>query len=273
MLLSIITINYNNCKGLKRTIDSVVSQTFRDFEWIVIDGGSTDGSKELVEQYADHFAYWVSEPDKGIYNAMNKGIRVAKGEYLFFLNSGDWLKDKESLQFATSSPFKEDVICFPLVLDYGNRMEESWLSQKITLYTFIHGAIYHSGSSFIRRALFDEYGLYDENLRIVSDWKFFLQAIGLGDATVRVEKECISVFDMNGVCTVQMEANQKERQKVLQELLPARLLEDYQDFKNCNDKLMQQELKIRSSKPYRLGYAVLKPIKVLKRVFAQMKKS
>ena len=66
MLLSIITINFNNCEGLKRTINSVVGQTFRDFEWIVVDGGSTDGSKELIEQYADHFAYWVSEPDKGI---------------------------------------------------------------------------------------------------------------------------------------------------------------------------------------------------------------
>lgn len=273
MLLSIITINYNNCEGLKKTIASVVNQTFRDFEWIVIDGGSTDGSKELIKQYADYFAYWVSEPDKGIYSAMNKGIRAAKGDYLFFLNSGDWLKDKDSLRFATSGPLKEDVICFPLVLDYGNRMEESRLSQKVTLYTFIYGALYHSGSSFIRRTLFDKYGLYDEDLRIVSDWKFFLQAIGLGDATVRIEKDCLSVFDMNGVCTVQMEANQKERQKVLQELLPARLLEDYQYFKNSNDRLSQQELKIRSSIPYRLGRAVLKPIKFLRRVFAHPKES
>ena len=85
MKLSIITVNLNNREGLQKTIDSVVNQTFRDFEWIVIDGGSTDGSKELIEQYADHFAYWVSEPDKGIYNAMNKGIKVAKGEYLQFL--------------------------------------------------------------------------------------------------------------------------------------------------------------------------------------------
>ena len=263
MFLSVITINYNNREGLKRTVDSVVDQTFRDFEWIVIDGGSTDGSKELIEQYADHFAYWVSEPDKGIYNAMNKGILAAKGEYLFFLNSGDWLKNKDSLQFAISTSFKEDVICFPLVLDFGNRMEESWLSEKVTLYTFIQGSLYHSGSSFIRRTLFDKYGLYDESLKIVSDWKFFLQAIGLGNASVRVEKECISVFDMKGVCTVQMEANQKERQKVLQELLPARLLEDYQDFKNSNERLLQQEWEIRSSKPYRLGNALLRPIKML----------
>ena len=91
MKLSIITVNLNNRDGLQKTIDSVVSQTFKDYEWIVIDGGSTDGSKELIEQYADHFTDWVSEPDKGIYNAMNKGIGMASGEYIQFLNSGDSL--------------------------------------------------------------------------------------------------------------------------------------------------------------------------------------
>lgn len=89
MKLSIITVNYNNRDGLQRTIDSVVSQTWSDFEWIIIDGGSTDGSKELIEKYQSHFAYWCSEPDKGIYNAMNKGIDKAKGEWINFMNSGD----------------------------------------------------------------------------------------------------------------------------------------------------------------------------------------
>ena len=113
MKLSIITVNLNNCDGLQKTIDSVVSQTFKDFEWIVIDGGSTDGSKELIEQYADHFTYWVSEPDKGIYNAMNKGIRVAKGDYLQFLNSGDYLYDRTTLEKCLLPQNNADVI-------YGN---------------------------------------------------------------------------------------------------------------------------------------------------------
>ena len=94
MKLSIITINYNNCDGLQKTIDSVIAQTWRDFEWIVIDGGSTDGSKELLEQYKEHFSYWCSEPDKGIYNAMNKGIAKANGDYLNFMNSGDAFYEK-----------------------------------------------------------------------------------------------------------------------------------------------------------------------------------
>ena len=91
MLVSIITVNFNNLEGLKRTYESVVSQTFTDYEWIVIDGGSTDGSREFIEQHQDRFAYWCSEKDNGIYHAMNKGIRQAKGEYLNFMNTGDIL--------------------------------------------------------------------------------------------------------------------------------------------------------------------------------------
>ena len=109
MKLSIITINYNNLAGLQKTIESVVSQTFRDFEWIVIDGGSVDGSRELIERYANSFSYWVSEPDKGIYNAMNKGIVVAKGDYLLFLNSGDWLCDEMALERSFSHHPTKDI--------------------------------------------------------------------------------------------------------------------------------------------------------------------
>ena len=86
MKVSVITINYNNCDGLSRTIESVVKQSFKEYEYIVIDGGSTDGSADVIRKYADKIDYWVSESDKGIYNAMNKGIDVAKGEYCNFMN-------------------------------------------------------------------------------------------------------------------------------------------------------------------------------------------
>src|SRR5690606_20733259 len=96
-LLTIITINLNNLEGLKTTIESVLSQTWQEFEYIVIDGGSTDGGKEYIESQKTHLNYWVSEPDKGIYNAMNKGILKSSGKYLLFLNSGDHLYDNQSL--------------------------------------------------------------------------------------------------------------------------------------------------------------------------------
>ncbi len=110
MLLSIITINYNDKFGLERTIKSVQEQTFTNFEHIIIDGGSTDGSKEVIEANKNSFSYWVSEPDKGIYNAMNKGIKEAKGEYLFFLNSGDHLNGQNALDKIHVS-FKRQGCC------------------------------------------------------------------------------------------------------------------------------------------------------------------
>lgn len=108
--LSIITINYNNVSGLRKTIESVKSQTFQDYEWIVIDGGSTDGSKELIEENKQYFSYWVSEPDKGIYDAMNKGTVLAQGEYCQFLNSGDYLIAPDTLAKIFSKPLQADVI-------------------------------------------------------------------------------------------------------------------------------------------------------------------
>ena len=93
--ITIITINFNNCEGLGKTIDSVVSQSCHDYEYIVIDGGSTDGSVNVIKDNADNIDYWVSEKDDGIYNAMNKGIDHATGEYCLFLNSGDTLHDCE----------------------------------------------------------------------------------------------------------------------------------------------------------------------------------
>src|SRR5690242_21925905 len=89
--LSIITVNFNNAAGLQRTMDSAFHQTFTDYEYVIIDGGSTDGSKDLIKNHANKLVYWVSEKDNGVYQAMNKGIVRAKGDYLLFLNSGDYL--------------------------------------------------------------------------------------------------------------------------------------------------------------------------------------
>ena len=98
-MISIITINLNNKDGLKRTIESVINQTkFDIIEYIIIDGGSTDGSVDLIKQYQDKISYWVSEKDTGIYNAMNKGIDASTGEYSLYLNSGDYLYTNDVIE-------------------------------------------------------------------------------------------------------------------------------------------------------------------------------
>lgn len=240
MKLSIITINLNNRDGLQKTIDSVISQTFKDFEWIVIDGGSTDGSKELIEQYADHFAYWVSEPDKGVYNAMNKGIKVAKGEYLQCLNSGDWLYNETALERCFSHGFDADIAYADLYLSGENGLEELRYSDALSMRFFYKQTLCHN-STFIKRVLLMD-SLYDENLRIVSDWKFFLIQT-LGNKTFQRINEFVIVYDMSGISSVNEELVAFEREKVLKEIVPKSIIKDYEVMDEMEAELNQDRVK------------------------------
>lgn len=228
--LSIITINFNNAAGLKRTIESVINQTSNEFEYILIDGGSTDGSLDVIKTYQNQLTYWVSEKDQGIYNAMNKGIQKAQGEYCQFLNSGDWL----------ASPRVIDEVVAQLdgnSITYGN-MIKVWADGKTlkngaiepySLFTFYKGTLNHP-SAYIKRALFNVYGLYDETLRIVADWKFYLIAIGLHNESVQYLDIDVAYFDMSGISTTQKELERTERRHVLEAVLPPSVLNDYDRY-------------------------------------------
>lgn len=241
MNLTIITVNLNNMSGLKMTIDSVVSQTFRDFEWIVIDGGSTDGSKELIEQYADNFAYWVSEPDKGIYNAMNKGIKVAQGEYLQFLNSGDWLCDETALERCFAHKFSGDFAYGNLyfALD-GKEVGRCFQPKELTFRVLLESTILHSPTFIRRKIIANE--LYDENLRIVSDWKFFLRQ-ALRNRTFEYIDEFVTFFDKTGISTINKELDRIEREKVLREEVSSLIVADYEKMLEMESKLNETRVK------------------------------
>lgn len=232
--ISIITINYNNLDGLIKTVESVVNQTCEDFEYIVIDGGSTDGSVPYIESQKERIDYWISEPDKGIYNAMNKGILKATGEYLLFLNSGDWLCDESVLVNIIYKLHNADVIFGNLVKVFSNGkkiIDKGPEGALISLNTFVRGTLNH-GSSFIKRVLFYEYGFYDETLKIVSDWKFFLTALGLNNSNVKYIDIEISYFEMTGISNTNLDLRKTERESVLKELIPQPI---YQDYKTLND--------------------------------------
>lgn len=226
MKLSIITVNLNNREGLHKTIDSVVSQTFKDFEWIVIDGGSTDGSKELIGQYTDHFAYWVSEPDNGIYNAMNKGIKQSQGDYLLFLNSGDWLCKEDSLESIWDTenlPDADIIYC-----TYGDGI--SWaIPHRLTLDYFLDSSLFHQ-STFIRRKLLEETP-YDENLRIVSDWKFFLDQIVLRNVSYHAVDLQLCHNQIGGISWDEKRL-EREREQVFSELFSPMELDLFRHFMN-----------------------------------------
>ena len=197
MKISIITINLNNKSGLQKTADSIVQQTLLDFEWIVIDGGSTDGSKEVIEEYKDYITYYVSEPDKGIYNAMNKGIVKSQGEYLFFLNSGDYLYEKDTIAKVLPLLHDKDFYVADVYTLKGLYAVDISTTEKICN-TILFRTFPHQGT-FIHRRNFRTYGLYREDKVIISDWCFFFDAVLAGRATVEKWNFTVSVFERSGI--------------------------------------------------------------------------
>ena len=170
MKLSIITVNYNNKEGLKKTVNSVLSQTYHDFEWIIIDGGSTDGSKEIIEQIKDNLAFWCSEPDKGIYNAMNKGIAKSKGDFVNFMNSGDCYFEKYTLEKVFMEGVDADIIYGDWV-KYSKGKEFVVKSPNVAdLDFFFRHTICHQ-AQFIKTENLKNNG-YDESFKIYADWVF-----------------------------------------------------------------------------------------------------
>lgn len=222
-LFSIITINYNNLGGLIETCNSVFNQTCHDYEHIIIDGGSTDGSSEWIQAHAPQFIYWVSECDKGCYHAMNKGIKVAKGEYIIFMNSGDYFYSPTILEEVKKLNPTEDVLCGDMYLSLGC---VNTPPKELTFRYFYEGNLPHQ-ACFIKTSL-QKLHPYNEKLKIVSDWEFFLKILVLNNGSYRKINQIISYFDFGGISSTNQELHAKERAIIMQVHFPNRILEDYQ---------------------------------------------
>lgn len=238
MTLSIITINRNNAYGLEKTIESVISQTHKGFEYIIIDGSSTDNSVEIIKRFEHALGdqlVWISESDNGIYCAMNKGIGMATGKYVQFLNSGDCLASNTVTESMLKVLKRND---YPSIL-YGNMIKDlsdgrilrdrCFAGQDISFLGFYTGTLNHS-PAYIKRSLFERYGMYDESLKIVSDWKWYLQAIILGEEKPVYANIDVTLFDMNGISETNKELDKAERKLVLSSLIPAPILSDYDQW-------------------------------------------
>lgn len=279
MKLSIITITYNNADGLRKTIESVAAQTYRDFEHIIVDGGSTDGSLEIIEAYASDMARmaggsilmgsdgdfvavdsqdstlangaqphevtqpaastqssikWISEKDKGIYDAQNKGIAMAQGEYCYFLNAGDTFCNMHVLQHMLDDAYGDIV--------YGNELEAEYTSQgqqikgrvggvKNPMFLNLYQSCMKHQASFIRRELFDRYGTYDDTMRMDADWDWFLRVIGFNDVTLEYRNVDIAYFEANGYSYTHPEVERQETEIILNRYMPSQLMQqDYELF-------------------------------------------
>ena len=337
MTLTIITINYNNAEGLRKTLASVASQTYADIEHVIVDGGSTDGSVEIIREYARangahagsltnncHQIHWLSEPDNGIYHAMNKGIEIALGQrivnddhtsspitnsqlpisnnqspiansqspitnsqspisnnpspiastsYIQILNSGDILaaddvtermmaamEEKVKQQNTNNhsvmeqhtitvnenttsrlSPLASSPIANSPAIFYGNMIKEWPDGRRVkdtcgggdytpeSFYYFYRGTLNHD-CAYIRKDLFEKYGLYNEQMKICSDWEWYVRAIVLGGEKTVYTNIDVTVFDMTGISESDgknRELIQKERREYLESILPAAVLRDY----------------------------------------------
>ena len=284
MKLSIITINFNNAEGLRKTLASVATQTFRDYEHIIVDGGSTDESVEIIRQYADekvrgkrlevkatengkvalkgldtsptevaqplvqqdttsptatqpHRVIWISEKDRGVYDAQNKGIRLAQGEYCYFLNAGDTFCADDVLErmFSPNSLIASSPNRLPDIL-YGNEVIVDGAGQRVGVaqgvetpsFVDLYNSCMKHQASFIRRSLFDKYGMYDADMRICSDFDWFFRVIAFhDDVTLQYQDVDIAYFENTGLSYHSPELCAKERQQILDSHMTKRMQRDY----------------------------------------------
>ena len=236
-MVSIITVNYNDAKGLARTITSVVNQTFKDIEYIVVDGGSTDSSLEIIKQYAEKISTWISEKDKGVYHAMNKGISLAKGDYLLFLNSGDcFVSDDIISRVFSEFQVDKDIVFGNLLLESnGEIIREKTYPDKLTFKYFFYNESLPHPASFIKRSLFDKVGKYNEDFKIAADWEFWLKAIFLFQASYKRLPIPISIFNLEGISSKPGSATilSTEKNTVYDKYFPG-IIDDYKEFDAFN---------------------------------------
>lgn len=249
MKLSIITINYNNAAGLKKTLDSVAMQTYTDFEHIIVDGASTDCSVDVIREYEQSLAFnlspltsslkWISESDTGVYNAMNKGIRMTKGEYLLFLNSGDFLINKTALEEVFFNDCEADILCARCnVSDNGKVVWTSDPPNKVTFGTLYTVGLAHQ-STFIRKKLFDNIGYYDETFRYNADIEFWYRSIIDNHATTQRIDVITTDYNLDGISS-------KENKSELYLLEKERILAPYSSFCQDYDDMRMERMRLSS---------------------------
>lgn len=243
MKLSIITINYNDLAGLKNTVDSVINQSWKEYEHIIIDGGSTDGSNEYIKNNTQYFSYSVSEPDKGIYNAMNKGIAKANGEYLLMLNAGDVLHNNEVLsKVFDKTNYTQDIIYGDVDRESkGVVFTESIFPDKLTFGFLRNGMISHQ-AAFFKRKLHDIVGLYEETLKYGADWHFIILSVCKYNASYIHLNFKMAICSADGLTCNPSEFTKMDEEKimVLKKEFPA-FFDDYLVF----DELERNKIKNR----------------------------
>lgn len=233
MKYSIITINYNHIEGLKRTIESVINQTSINYEFIIIDGGSTDGSVDIIKEYEKQVAYWISEKDNGVYHAMNKGVAQAQGDYCIFMNSGDCFHSSKVLK--SLEKYEDDIVCGQV-----SSFPSGHHKPTISLVDLLRISLPHQ-AMFIKRELLIKHP-YDERYKILSDWKFCLETLVIDNCSFRTVEIIVADYEDGGISSNSNGLLPLEREQILKELFPQRILVDYQKLTPIDDELIDLSL-------------------------------
>lgn len=232
-MISVITICYNDLVGLKKTLASVQMQSCKEIEHLIIDGGSTDGSAQFIEENKQLFNFGISEADNGVYHAMNKGIKVANGAYVFFLNSGDEFRATNVLEvFLEKTKTNKDIYYGDIQLVDGEGKDQLLTTpESLTFEFFFRRTIPHQ-AALIKRSLFETIFYYNESLRIVSDWEFFAVAICKENCSYEHVGLTVSNYDTNGMSSVQQNKKlfREEKELCLQRHFP-RFVKDYEELR------------------------------------------
>jgi glycosyltransferase involved in cell wall biosynthesis len=224
--LSIVTICRNDRPGLERTLASIRAQTWRDFEVELVDGASTDGTADFVRALSEPWLHVTSEPDRGIFDAQNKGWRRARGAYCLFLNAGDALAAPDALARVFAAHPTEDLVLCDLLREWPTHTRRLRVPDRITLEKLVTGAVMHP-ATLIKRELIDRVGPYDDTLRIAADHDFFFRAIVGAGVSQRHLDIPLSVYAMGGISSsAKTDAMKKaERELILRRHVPAERLE------------------------------------------------
>ena len=268
-LITVITVVYNDVKHIEKTILSVVNQTYSNIEYIIIDGGSTDGTVDIIKKYADSIAYWVSEPDKGIYDAMNKGILHATGEWINFMNSGDlYVADDILCRMAEYLTHDVQILHGNIIRVYSHAKVKSVgvTTDKPGLMDMFNNTFHHQ-ACLIQVGLFKKIGLYALEYKLCADWKFFFDSVVLHHVQSKYVDVTVSLFKMDGASTNHSVSYIKEQESYLRKLygeelfLLLRELEVYR-----KSRLIRMYYKVRSSLLNRLSQKNFNRILTLKRI-------
>ena len=247
--ISVITICLNDLVGLKKTVESVLAQDYPSLEYIVIDGGSKDGCKEYLETIKGALYYFVSEPDSGIYNAQNKGAKKSSGQYCIFLNAGDYFYNSTVMSQLVKNGLNKDIIYGNMLIDNGKgQLKQGTMPEKLTLDFMILHTLWHP-VTLIRRELFEKYGFYREDLKIVSDYDFFLRTISIHRVSSQHVPIHVCVFNTEGIGSNPKHASlhHEERKKVQLQYFPLSAIElAFEYNKLANMKTVKIALSIKT---------------------------